>query len=114
MSWCLSDLVFQKIKHNHVSSPEIVAGERLAAGDYTVRWEGVGPNVEFRVMHGAKVLFAAPARIVHLDNAAASDSVVVQTYDDGIRRVSLISFSAQKVALQIDESSGSVMVRSSN
>ena len=28
----------------HVSSPETVAGERLTAGDYTVRWEGAGPS----------------------------------------------------------------------
>jgi hypothetical protein len=98
----------------HVSSPEIVAGERLAAGEYTVRWDGTGPTVQFRVMQGAKVVVTAPARIVALDNASPSDSVVVQMYDKGIRRVSLISFSGQKVALQIEEGSASAIVQGNN
>jgi hypothetical protein len=65
-------------------------------------------------MQGAKVVVTAPARIVALDNASPSDSVVVQTYDKGIRRVSLISFSGQKVALQIEEGSASAIVQGNN
>jgi hypothetical protein len=95
----------------HVSSPETVAGERLAAGEYTVRWDGTGPSVQFRVMQGAKVVVTAPARIVALDSASPSDSVVVQTYDKGIRSVSLICFSGQKVALEIEEGTGSAIVQ---
>jgi hypothetical protein len=98
----------------HVSSPEIVAGERLAAGEYTVRWDGTGSSVQFRVMQGAKVVVAAPARIVALNNASPSDSVVVQTYNEGTRRVSLMCFSGQKIALQIEESSGSAIVQGNN
>jgi hypothetical protein len=98
----------------HVSSPEIVAGERLAAGEYTVRWDGTGSSVQFRVMQGAKVVVAAPARIVALDNASPSDSVVVQTYNGGIGRVSLMCFSGQKIALQIEESTGSAIVQGDN
>jgi hypothetical protein len=98
----------------HVSSPEIVAGERLAAGDYTVRWNGTGPSVQFRIMQGAKMVVAAPAKIVALNNASPSDSVVVQTYGNGIRRVSLMCFSGQKLALQIEESSSSAIVQGNN
>jgi hypothetical protein len=98
----------------HVSSPEIVAGERLAPGDYTVRWDGTGPSVQFRIMQGGKVVVAAPARIVALDNASPSDSVVVQTYDKGIRRVSQMFFSGQKLALQVEESSSTAIVQGSN
>jgi hypothetical protein len=98
----------------HVSSPEIVAGERLAVGDYTVRWDGTGPNTQIRVMQRAKVVVAAPARIVSLDNASPSDSVVVQIEADGSRRVSQISFTGQKLALQIEESSGSAIVQGNN
>ena len=98
----------------HVSSPEIVGGERLVAGDYTVRWVGTGPNTQFRIMHGAKVVVAAPARLVPLDNASPSDSVVVQIESDGSRRVSQISFAGQKLALQIEESSGGAIVQGNN
>jgi hypothetical protein len=98
----------------HVSSPEIVAGQGLAAGDYTVRWDGTGPSVQFRIMQGAKVVVTAPARVVALDNASPNDSVVFQTYDNGIRRVSLMCFSGQRVALQIEEDSASAIVRGNN
>jgi hypothetical protein len=96
----------------HVSSPEIVAGERLAAGEYTVRWDGTGPSVQFRIMQRAKVVVAAPATIVALDNASPDDSVIVQEYDNGVRRLSLMCFSGQKVALQIEE--GSAVVQGNN
>jgi hypothetical protein len=98
----------------HVSSPEIVAGERLAAGNYTVRWDGTGPGVQFTIMQGAKVVVTAPARVVTLDNVSPNDSVVVQTYDNGIRRVSLMCFSGQKVALQIEEDSASPVAQGNN
>jgi hypothetical protein len=98
----------------HVSSPEIVGGERVAVGDYTVRWDGTGPSVQFRIMQGAKVVVAAPARVVALDSASPNDTVVVQTYDNRTRRVSLMCFSGQKLALQIEEDSGSPSVRGNN
>jgi hypothetical protein len=98
----------------HVSSPEIVAGERMAAGDYTVRWDSTGPNIQLRIMRGAKAVVAAPARIVALENASPSDSVVVQVEADGSRRVSQMYFSGQKLVLQIGESSGSAIVQGNN
>ena len=98
----------------HVSSPEIVAGERLAAGDYTVRWDDSGPSTQFRIMQGAKVVVAAPARIVALDSASPSDSVVVDVEADGSRRVSQMFFAGQKLALRIEESSGSAIVEGNN
>jgi hypothetical protein len=91
----------------HVSSAEMVAGEKLTAGDYTVRWEGTGPEVQCRIMQRARVLVVAPARIVFLDHAAPSDSVVIQIYGNGVRRVSQISFSGQRLALQVEENVGS-------
>ena len=95
----------------HVSSPEMVAGERLAAGDYTVRWDGTGPSVQLRILQGPKMVVAAPARIVALDTASPGDSVVVEIYKNGIRRVSLMCFSGQKIALQVEESSESAIAQ---
>lgn len=98
----------------HVSSPEVVAGERLAAGDYTVRWDGTGPDIQFRIMQRSKVLVSAPARIVALNNGSQSDSVVVQVEADGTRRVSQMYFAGQKLALQIEETSSTAVVRGNN
>jgi hypothetical protein len=60
------------------------------------------------------VVVSASARIVALDNASPSDSVVVQLEADGSRRVSQMCFSGQKVALQIEDSSSAAIVRGNN
>ena len=98
----------------HVSSPEALAGEQLTAGDYTVRWEGAGPSVQLRIMHGAKVVVAAPAKLVALDSVSPSDSVIIQIDGNGSRTVSQIFFSGQRFALQIEEVSTTAAIQGSN
>lgn len=98
----------------HVSSPENVAGEQLTAGDYTVRWENTGPSVQLRIMQGAKVVAAVPAKIVALDAVSSSDTVIIQIDGNGSRRLSRIYFSGQKFALEIEGDSGGANVKTSN
>ncbi len=98
----------------HVSSPETVAGERLTAGDYTVRWEGAGPSVQLRIMHGAKVVVAGPAKLVALDRASPSDSVIVEIDGNGSRILSQIFFSGKRSALQIEEVSTTAAIHGNN
>jgi hypothetical protein len=98
----------------HVSSPEIVAAERLTTGDYTVRWEGTGPRVQLRIMQGAKVVVALPVNVVALDEVSPSDSVVVQIDGKGSRRLSRICFAGRKFAFQIEEDSATASVQGNN
>jgi hypothetical protein len=98
----------------HMSSPETVAGERLAAGDYTVRWEGAGPSVQLRIMQRAKVVAAVPAKLVALDSVSATDSVIVQIDGNGSQTVSQIFFSGKRFALQVEEVSTTAAVHGNN
>jgi hypothetical protein len=98
----------------HVSSPETVAGERLTAGDYTVRWEGAGPRVQLKIMQRAKVIVTIPAKLVALDGAAPGDTVIVQIDSDGSRTISEISFSGQRFAFQIEGASTAAAIHSNN
>jgi hypothetical protein len=98
----------------HVSSPETVAGERLTAGDYTVRWEGAGPSVQLRIMQRAKVVAAAPAKLVALDSVSPNDSVILEIDGNGSPTVSQIFFSGQRFALQIDEVSTTSAIHGNN
>lgn len=84
----------------HVSSPEEVAGQPLAAGDYTVLWEDQGSGVVLRIMHGKELVATATAHAMLLQNPAVNDSVVVDTAS-GRRSLSQIYFSGKKVALEI-------------
>jgi hypothetical protein len=85
----------------HVSSPENVAGEQLAPGDYTVRWEDTGPSVELRIMQGKKIIATAPAQLIPLGDASVTDAVVVQTHGDGSRSLSRIFLSGKSFAFEI-------------
>jgi hypothetical protein len=89
----------------HVSSPETVGGARLAAGDYTVRWEDAGPIVQLRIMRGTKVVAEVPARLVALESVSLSNSVTVDSDGHGNRTVSQISFSGKRISLEIERPS---------
>ena len=53
-----------------VSDPVTVNGKQLGAGDYTVKWEGAGPNVELNILRGKNVVATVPARMVDLDHVS--------------------------------------------
>jgi hypothetical protein len=86
-----------------VSSPVQVAGKQLSAGEYSVQWEGSGPNIEASIMKGKKVVATAPAHMVELNQSASSDSAVVKTNDDGSRSLAQARFSGKKYALEFGE-----------
>jgi hypothetical protein len=86
----------------HVSSPEEVAGQTVAPGDYVVQWDDSSPKVEARIMRGKQVIAVATARAIPLDYISNNDSVVVETVD-GKRILSQIFFHGKKVALEIQD-----------
>jgi len=83
-----------------------VNGTDLPAGDYSVKWEGTGSNVQMNILKGKKVMLTAPAHIVELSTPAAVDSAVI-TSDNGNRVLSQVRFSGKKFALEVGQDSGS-------
>ena len=45
-----------------VNDPVTVNGKQLGAGEYTVKWDGAGPNVELNILRGKNVVATVPAR----------------------------------------------------
>jgi hypothetical protein len=88
-----------------LSEPVNVAGKQLPAGDYSLRWEGNGPNVELSILKGKAVVTKAPARLVDLSRSPSSDAAVTKINSDGSRSLSEIRFSGKKQALAIGEES---------
>jgi len=84
----------------HVSEAVQVNGQQLSAGDYQLRWEGTGSNVELSVMQGKKILTKTPARVIELQNAPSSDSAVIDR-SAGTPSVSEVRFGGKKYALAI-------------
>jgi hypothetical protein len=88
-----------------VFDPVQVNGQKLAPGQYAVKWEGDGPNVQVSIVNGKKVLATAPAHVVELPDKAPSDTSIVNKNDDGSRTLTQIRFGGKKYALSIGEES---------
>jgi hypothetical protein len=97
-----------------VSSPVNVGGKQIAAGEYSIQWEGSGPNVEASIMKGKKVVASAPARIVELNQSAPSDSAVLKTNENGSRELAQARFSGKKFALEFGEQGGAAAAGASS
>jgi hypothetical protein len=89
----------------HVPSAEDVAGQHLGVGNYTVRWEGNGPDVELKIMQGRKVAATAVARVKPLQDASPNDAALIDTTSGRKRTLSQIFFAGKKVALEIPAAS---------
>jgi len=77
-----------------------VAGQQLAPGNYQLRWDGTGSNVEISFMQGKKEVAKASAKVVALDKAPDYDSAVVD-HSSGKATVSELRFAGKKFALAI-------------
>ena len=82
-------------------NPVQINGQQLPAGEYQVKWQGTGSNVEMSLIKGNKVLATAPATLVDLDSKAQSDSALISNNADGSRSLSQIRFGGKKYALTV-------------
>jgi len=83
-----------------VSEPFQVNGQQLAAGDYQLRWDGTGTNVEVSIMQGKKEVAKTSATVVSLGKAYDYDSVVCD-HASGKATISEVRFAGKKYALAI-------------
>jgi hypothetical protein len=77
-----------------------VNGQQLAPGEYQLRWDSAGSNVEVTFMQGKKEVAKASAKVVELDKASAYDAAVVD-HSSGKATVSEVRFAGRKYALAI-------------
>lgn len=77
-----------------------VNGQQLAPGQYQVRWDGTGSNVEVSFMRGNKEVAKTSAKVITLDQPSDYDSAIVD-HANGKAAVSEIRFSGKKFALAI-------------
>jgi hypothetical protein len=77
-----------------------VNGQQLPAGDYQVRWDGTGSDVEVSFMQGKKEVAKTSAKVVALDKPYDYDSAVVE-HEGGKAAISEVRFAGKKYALAI-------------
>jgi hypothetical protein len=88
--------------------PTAVAGKTLATGNYVVRWEGTGDQVELKIYSGKNVVASLPARVIQLSSPAGNNSAVINQSSSGTPSLAEIRFGGKKFALRLNnEGSGS-------
>ena len=80
-------------------------GKQLAAGNYMLKWEGTGPNVEVTIIKNKNVVATVPARLQEVARAASKDATVMHINDDGSKSISEIQFSGKKYILAMGQES---------
>jgi hypothetical protein len=97
----------------HVQDPVEINGQQLPAGDYQLRWEGTGPNVEVSVMQGKKEVAKTSAKVIELPQTSAYDTAVVDR-SSGKASLSEIRFYGKKYALALGGTEKAAMGDSSS
>jgi hypothetical protein len=110
----LATSVFAANTHNNKGSLQLqnsvtVSGKTVPAGDYSVKWEGTGSNVQLNILQGSKVVASTSARLVDLDQSSVSDSTVLKSNGDGSKSLAEIRFGGKKFAIALDESASAEM-----
>jgi hypothetical protein len=85
-----------------VKSPVMVGETQLPAGDYTVQWEGTGPDLELTIKRGRKVKATVPARLVPENSAFDQNATIIRVESDGSRKLIAIRLSGKRFTLQIE------------
>lgn len=94
-------------------SPVQVNGTQVPAGEYQVKWEGAGNNVEMSLLKSGKVLATAPAQVIELNNKSNADAAVINNNADGSHSISEIRFAGKKYALAVNRESAQNQMKSS-
>jgi len=90
-----------------------VNGQQLAPGEYQVRWDGTGANVEVSFMLGKKEIAKTSAKVVALDKAPDFDSAVVD-HASGKATVTEVRFAGKRFALALGATEKAEMSGGSN
>jgi hypothetical protein len=88
-----------------IVDPVQVNGKQLPAGDYTVTWEGDGPNADVHISKGKKEVASAPAKVVTLDQKADQDAAEISSAG-GARELTAMRFGGNRYQIDV-VSSGS-------
>ncbi|HZQ17693.1 MAG TPA: hypothetical protein VFA90_03145 [Terriglobales bacterium] len=86
--------------------PANVAGKQLASGNYSLRWDGTGDQVDLKIYSGKSVVASVPARMVKMDRPAANNSAVLNTNADGSYSLTQVRFGHKDYALEIVNDGG--------
>jgi len=85
----------------HISDPVDAAGKQLAPGDYTLTWDGEGPDVTLHITRDHKEIVAAAAKVVGLNGKSSDDAALVTSKPSGKRDLTGVRFAGKAYELDL-------------
>jgi hypothetical protein len=82
-----------------------VSGHQLAPGDYQLKWDGTGPNVELSILSQGKLVATVPARLVEMSRDADYSATQLHKNVDGTQSLTEIDFAGKKYSLVFGDDS---------
>ena len=87
--------------------PVTVQGKQLAPGQYTVEWNGEGPNVQLSIASGKNAVASVSARVVPVSPKNATSGYSSTKQQDGSSALTNVFFQGKTFELQIADQSAS-------
>ena len=88
-----------------VSEPVTVSGQQLKPGEYRLKWDGTGSDVQVMIWSQGALVATVPAHVTDLSVAERYNAVESRRNDDGSQTVVQVSFAGKKYALSFDNES---------
>lgn len=86
-----------------IGSAVQVGGTQLQPGDYALKWDGAGPNVQVSIIRSGKVVATVPARVVDLGQTSKYSQAETSAGANGERSLNRVLFEGKAFALEIGE-----------
>lgn len=90
-----------------------INGKQVPAGDYTLMWDGDGPNVNVRFLRDGKEIASTTATVTQLDTKALQNQADVKKSGDS-NELTAVRFSGRKYQLDISSTSSEAKGNSSS
>jgi hypothetical protein len=78
-----------------------IGNQTVKAGEYHVKWDGTGPDVQLNIMKGNKVVASTPAHLVDRNDAFSNDAAITTANPDGTKSLTGLELSGKKFMIQI-------------
>lgn len=92
---------FAAERHITLNSPTIVNGQKLAAGEYVLRYEIKGETADVKLLKNKKEVATLTGHVVETKDVPAYDSLVRATNPDGTATISEIHTANKKQIIKI-------------
>ncbi len=85
------------------SSPTLVNGTKVPAGEYTMKYDIKGKTADVQLMQGKKTVAKTTGTVVENKDKAAYDGIIRESNTDGTSSLKEVQFGNKKEAIRFEE-----------